>query len=236
MTFVADAQERLSLTRPAPPIDRRRSAPQTPIQALYNDTDKVEALSEASRAAFGHPITYSHHDGHWRLRLGEPAIQPSVTGRHMFPTSETRQAIEDLPVVEEQGDGLRSYLGVLLELLAERHVFIVLDEPEAFLHPPQARQLATAIMKIKQPHAQLFVATHDSNFVRGLLDARGVSSRSSELSGAKIGTRFKSSIRRLSQRWRMILSSVTRTSLMPCSTQVPLSVKPNLTAFCMSLL
>jgi hypothetical protein len=46
----------------------------------------------------------------------------------------------------------------------------VLDEPEAFLHPPQARRLATALVDLKPPEAQLFVATHDSNFVRGLLD------------------------------------------------------------------
>ncbi|HJQ92017.1 MAG TPA: AAA family ATPase [Acidimicrobiia bacterium] len=174
VTFVANAQQRLDLTKPAQPIDRIRSLPQTPIQALYNDTEKVERLSQASESAFGQPLTFSHHDGHWRLRLGVPAVPPTTTGRHLFPTPETRQAIESLPMVEEQGDGLRSYLGVLLELLAERHLFVVLDEPEAFLHPPQARQLAAEIMRTKQAHAQLFLATHDSNFVRGLLDAQNV--------------------------------------------------------------
>jgi len=171
VTFVANAQERLNLTRPASPIDRRRTAPQTPIQALFGDTEKVERLSDASLGAFGQPLTFSHHDGFWRLRLGAPRVEATITGRHLFPTAETQSAIDALPVVEEQGDGLRSYLGVLLELLADRHLFIMLDEPEAFLHPPQARQLATEIMRTKPIHSQLFVATHDSNFVRGLLDA-----------------------------------------------------------------
>lgn len=170
VTFVANAQERLSLTNPSQPFDSRRSGPQTPLQAIYNNAEKVEELSRASQSAFGVPLTYSHHDGHWRLRLGEPEVTPEVTGRHLFPTPETKAAIEALEVVEEQGDGLRSYLGVLLELLAERHVFVVLDEPEAFLHPPQARQLASVILEVKPDEAQLFVATHDSNFVRGLLD------------------------------------------------------------------
>lgn len=175
VTFVANAQERLELTKPAAPIDLRHSAPRTPIQALYNATEKIERLSDASYAAFGQKLTYSHHDGHWRLRLGVPEIEAEVTGRHLFPTDETKASIESLPVVEEQGDGLRSYLGVLLELLAERHLFVILDEPEAFLHPPQARQLAAAIMQVKQTHAQLFVATHDPNFVRGLLDTKNAS-------------------------------------------------------------
>lgn len=172
VTFVANAQERLALTNPSAPFDSRRSGPQTPIQALYNDLDKVERLSNASFAAFGKHLTYGHHDGRWRLRLGKPPAEPQVTGRHLFPTPKTKAEIEALDVVEEQGDGLRSYLGVLLELLAERHLFVVLDEPEAFLHPPQARQLAAATQGLKQDVAQLFVATHDSNFVRGLLDAR----------------------------------------------------------------
>ncbi len=34
----------------------------------------------------------------------------------------------------------------------------------------QARQLARAVLEVKPLEAQLFVATHDSNFVRGLLD------------------------------------------------------------------
>jgi predicted ATPase len=170
VTFVANAQERLALTNPSQPFDSRRSGPQTPLQAIYNNAEKVEELSNASQSAFGVALTYSHHDGHWRLRLGKPEVEPEVTGRHLFPTPETKAAIEALEVVEEQGDGLRSYLGVLLELLAERHVFVVLDEPEAFLHPPQARQLASAVLEVKPNEAQLFVATHDSNFVRGLLD------------------------------------------------------------------
>jgi hypothetical protein len=170
VTFVANAQERLVLTNPAQPVDLTRNAPSTPIQALYGHDDKVEKLSDASLSAFGHKITFDHLGGSWRLRLGEPTVEPAITGRNLFATSETKAAIEGLSAVEEQGDGLKSYLGVLLELLAERHLFIVLDEPEAFLHPPQARRLAAEIVRIKQAQAQLFVATHDPNFVRGLLD------------------------------------------------------------------
>ena len=48
---------------------------------------------------------------------------------------------------------------------------MLVDEPEAFLHPPQARSLARQIIELKSAQSQVFVATHDSNIVRGLLEA-----------------------------------------------------------------
>ena len=48
---------------------------------------------------------------------------------------------------------------------------MLVDEPEAFLHPPQARSLARQFIELKSAQSQVFVATHDSNIVRGLLEA-----------------------------------------------------------------
>ena len=43
--------------------------------------------------------------------------------------------------LDEQGDGFRSYVGVVLSVLLSEGRTILLDEPEAFLHPMQARRL-----------------------------------------------------------------------------------------------
>ena len=43
--------------------------------------------------------------------------------------------------LDNQGDGFRSFVGVVLSLLLSEHRIILLDEPEAFLHPAQAKML-----------------------------------------------------------------------------------------------
>lgn len=62
---------------------------------------------------------------------------------------------------------------LLRTVIAPRSVVLV-DEPESFLHPPQARhlgyQLGTATRRNK---LQVFIATHSSDIVRGVLDAGG---------------------------------------------------------------
>ena len=48
---------------------------------------------------------------------------------------------------------------------------ILLDEPEVFLHPPQALQLGEMISELVEPSQQIFIATHSADFLRGLLSS-----------------------------------------------------------------
>ena len=63
-------------------------------------------------------------------------------------------------------------MGVLLHSLVVNHTVIMIDEPEAFLHPPQARLLGQMIVKEAPQGRQLFLATHSGDFLRGLLDTQ----------------------------------------------------------------
>ena len=64
---------------------------------------------------------------------------------------------------------MRSVLGIVSAIVAVKKPIILLDEPEAFLHPPQALQLGEIISKLVQPAQQIFIATHSADFLRGLL-------------------------------------------------------------------
>ena len=66
---------------------------------------------------------------------------------------------------------MRSFLGVILNLVVANYFLILLDEPEAFLHPPQAHLLGRMLGELKSPGSQLFNATHDSDVLQGLLDS-----------------------------------------------------------------
>lgn len=67
---------------------------------------------------------------------------------------------------------MRSFASVILHMLTPiTPSILLLDEPEAFLHPPQARLLGEIIATEKSPRAQLFLATHSSDVLKGLINA-----------------------------------------------------------------
>lgn len=73
-------------------------------------------------------------------------------------------------LLDDQGDGYKSFVGVVLSLLLSKDRVILLDEPEAFLHPAQARQLGFWIAKQAQNiPGQIIISTHNSNFLSGIL-------------------------------------------------------------------
>jgi len=76
-------------------------------------------------------------------------------------TAEYRSALGRLKPLSEQGDGMCSMLGVLIPVVSATYPIVLVDEPEAFLHPPQARILGQSLAVLAQErNLQLFLATH----------------------------------------------------------------------------
>lgn len=65
---------------------------------------------------------------------------------------------------------MKSFIGLMLHLLTGPYRIILVDEPEAFLHPPQARLMGRFLVEENPADAQVFVATHDSDVLTGVLD------------------------------------------------------------------
>ena len=92
-----------------------------------------------------------------RLKMGENMRSEAYLDR-----------IEALPALEAQGDGMRSFVSIVGRVLAEDRPIILIDEPEAFLHPPQAR-LLTDIIGEEAAGRQILLASHSSDVLQGLL-------------------------------------------------------------------
>ena len=71
--------------------------------------------------------------------------------------------------LDDQGDGLKSYVSTFLSLKSTDADILLLDEPEAFLHPPLARQLGELIGESETKDKQIFVATHSVEILKGIL-------------------------------------------------------------------
>ncbi len=136
MTLRADAEQRLGLANSAPSIDILEGPAVAPLQRLLRDHEAEKRLSEAAQRAFGKPVCVNRAGGaQISLHVGKPEAEARLDNATYL------EELRRLPQVASQGDGMRSFIGLLLTLYASDYPVVLIDEPEAFLHPPQAREL-----------------------------------------------------------------------------------------------
>ena len=161
---------RLGAANPAPNIALTRDPLTHPIHYLQINDDIEKKVSSYFRDAFGDDLVVHRNAGNQvPLHCG---IRPTPKEGEDRVSVSYLQELERLPTLHTQGDGMRSFVGVLLHSLVVNHTVIMIDEPEAFLHPPQARLLGQMIVKEAPQGRQLFLATHSGDFLRGLLDTQ----------------------------------------------------------------
>jgi energy-coupling factor transporter ATP-binding protein EcfA2 len=164
----ADGESRLTAGDPQSNIDFSTQVPTHPLQKAYIRPEIEDALSSQALAAFGTRVTVDRYAGaRIALRIGTPPVLSTPNGA---PTTEYLDQLKALPPLQEQGDGVRSYLGLLLHMLGSTQQIILVDEPEAFLHPPQARQLGSVLAERTETR-QSFIATHSADVLQGVLQA-----------------------------------------------------------------
>ena len=136
-------------------------------RSLLKDEKLLKQLSKNIWEVFGIKIGFDDlRQGRRSLRI-LPSISPSRK------LEEVKRAIiwnETSPLIREQGDGLRAYLKLVFNVFDEFYKIMIIDEPEAFLHPPQRRALGEILAKTAiSNNKQLFIATHDAEFIKGVL-------------------------------------------------------------------
>lgn len=163
-------QNRITGCNAAEAISFLKTNPNNPIHMLYLDDDLERKISRYFEQAFGQELSAYRLGGNQiPLRVGE--IPPLQDGEDRISKSYNERLIRLTTPLDEQGDGMRSFATVILHLLVPTTPSIlIIDEPEAFLHPPQAKLLGELIAKERSPGSQLFVATHSPDVVQGLLN------------------------------------------------------------------
>ncbi len=165
------ADERLGAANPPGSIAIVREPASHPIHYLMRDDELEKRLSDQFQRAFGVDLVVNRVAGNQvPLHVGQRPIPAAGKDRI---SHEYIQQVEALPMLHTQGDGMRSFAGVLLHTSVGRESVLLIDEPEAFLHPPQARQLGRMLVADKPEARQMFVATHSGDILRGVLDAGG---------------------------------------------------------------
>ncbi len=167
--MVADltTRSRLSDCDPPPAFESREPfRAKHPFQYFFRD-DKLELrASELFRRAFRKDLVV-HRGGSMNI----PAYvgsRPDLKEGENLVSGTYLDRIEMLDKLENQGDGVRSFVSILGHVLVESKPIILIDEPEAFLHPPQARLIAN-IIGVETHGRQVFIATHSGEILQGIL-------------------------------------------------------------------
>ncbi len=162
-------EARLSASNPAANISLTTQPATHPIHLIQKDETLEDTLSGYFRQAFGSDLTLHRNAGNLvPFYVGERPKAELCKGR-LSPSFFAE--LEKLPTLQDQGDGMRSFVGVLLSAFISSYSILLIDEPEAFLHPPQARLLGKMLSKDLPSDRQLFLATHSEDFLKGLLDS-----------------------------------------------------------------
>lgn len=163
-------ENRLGLTKPIKfnfEIDKQNLKI---MEKLDTDSESINKLNKAIDLGFQKSIEIDedYFDGNMvkKYKIGESNEIASIIESNKRDSLNKLKQFEDL---HNQGDGIRNAVAILASLIVNEHSLFLIDEPETFLHPPQAKILGKSLVKLSIGK-QLFISTHNIDFIRGILE------------------------------------------------------------------
>jgi len=139
-------------------------SPTSELARLLTNDEKRSALRKIILDAFGLYFAIDAQVGdqlHVRFGLTPPPDE------RRFDDS-ALDYMRDARGMDAVSDGVKAFTGLLVQLYAGDPKIIVIDEPEAFLHPSLAFKLAKELAKAASIEGKhVFAATHSPQFVMG---------------------------------------------------------------------
>jgi hypothetical protein len=110
--------------------------PRNPLSSFYLRGDIVR-LSRLVFDEFGfHLYIESTGGGHLRIRMNHEEWKDRKSQE-----PEALDFFKRSPLITSFGDGIQAFAGLLLGVMSLHSKILLIDEPEAFLHPPAIRGL-----------------------------------------------------------------------------------------------
>ena len=158
-------ENRLTAMKPVGNIDYENQPPQQDLHALHLNDSARQALTDEAKRAFSKAIWSDISRGNTLcLRVGKGDALPSAEDRL------STEKMSKYRTIEDEGDGMKSYVATCVSILLGRRPVSVIDEPEMCLHPPQAYNLGQFIGEhATSSQTATFVATHSSQVLRGVI-------------------------------------------------------------------
>jgi ABC-type cobalamin/Fe3+-siderophores transport system ATPase subunit len=145
--------------------------PQISFQVLFRDDARRAEVRRIIHDAFGLFFTIDPTNlGTLRVRLASRAPASNLEERGIHEEAVKFHA-GALPI-DQSSDGVKAFTGMITEIIAGDPAALLIDEPEAFLHPALATTLGkeVAVASLRSDK-RLFVSTHSPNFVMGCIQS-----------------------------------------------------------------
>lgn len=143
--------------------------PQNVLAKLFQEDDLRKEISNIVHDAFGIYFVIDPTDGgKLRIRLSQnpPTHDEQSLGKSARDFHGAAIHIKDA------SDGVQAFIGILTAVRSGDYRSILIDEPEAFLHPPLARKLGHVLASIiSKQGGSLMASTHSPDFLMGCLQA-----------------------------------------------------------------
>jgi len=165
------SDDRLSVVAPSSAMDAE--GPKTPGQVLYDNQSLLTSVSTIFKRAFVKDLFLDYRSGgSIPIYVGEKPALPHGADR---VSDEYVKLVRACDKLHEQGDGMKSFGGILLSTLVVNYNITLIDEPEAFLHPPQERIIGKILAD--EATGQVICSTHSTNVLQGFLESQRESVR-----------------------------------------------------------
>jgi hypothetical protein len=163
-----DALTRLSLVRNQEMNDNYGRV-KNYLDRLLRDHRLRETAREVVLKAFpNHHFLIDQNGERLQIRLGD---ENPPSGFEEQRGLEHAEKMGQYRRIDEYGDGVKAFVGMVAGIVALGQRFILIDDPEAFLHPPVARVFGQELADIANAReAQVIVSTHSPELVMGCLE------------------------------------------------------------------
>ncbi|GAA5556624.1 hypothetical protein Asch01_01328 [Acinetobacter schindleri] len=145
--------------------------PHSSFQMLFRDDEKRAQVRRIIYEAFGKYLVIDPtHLGNLSLRLSSKKPDNDFEERGIH--TEAVEFHKNAMPIEYASDGVKAFTGMVTEMVAGDPSILLMDEPEAFLHPSLAFNLGKEVASImSHSDKRLFVATHSPNFIMGCIQS-----------------------------------------------------------------
>ena len=165
-------EDRLTITKPIHYNNSNDLYITNISETLKKSENHIKKLNDFMNASFKKSVdVYGNiQDGFYvqSYKIGSKDIIDKTISSN---SRESNNILQNLENLNEQGDGIRSAFAILSSLIVNNHSIFFIDEPEAFLHPPQARLLGNEIVNLSEGK-QCFISTHNIDLIRGIIETK----------------------------------------------------------------
>ena len=167
-TLLLDGQSRITLVNEQPAGNLQQD-PHTSLQVLFRDNKRRAEVRRIVNEAFGvHFVIDPTNLGKLNIRLSPrpPSVGMEEKGIHQEAVDFHAAA----QPISQASDGVKAFAGIVTEVLAGDPRVILIDEPEAFLHPSLSNKLGVELSRAAlSSDKRVFVSTHSASFVMGCI-------------------------------------------------------------------